>query len=197
MRRLLIVDDRPKRQEIDLGTEALHELQQLPYVELCTSLKDKIGHLEYYTLIAAHRSYLIENELLTDVIKETKSKKIYLVLFSGSISQNELIEERRLNIKSTDFYNPQTLVPFLEIFGKEDSKIKLLQLAYGEELYEMPLLLDIRNIFWLNSFEEIQKNEDLYFEIKEKANSLGFKSNNLEEILSFVTKRIRKILNCQ
>ncbi len=194
MRKLIIVDDRPKRQEHDLGDETLNVLRQLSFVELCTSLSDKIGHLDEYSIIAVHRSYLAEKNLLTKVVDETRHKKIYLVIFSGSIPQNELIEERRLNIKSTDFYNPHTLVPFLLNFAKEDSKINLLQLVYGEDLYELPMLMDIRNKFWLNTIEEIADNEDLLFEIKERAKSLGCESKKLEEIQSFINEKINSII---
>lgn len=195
MRKLLIVDDRPQRQERDLGTEALQALQRTPFIELSTTLQDKIGNLQDYTLIAVHRSYLAENELLTTVLEETKNKGIYLVVFSGSISQNVLMDEKWLNINSKDFYNQKSLVPFLCKFPDETLEIKLLQLVYGEELFELPVLMDIRHKFWLNTIEEIQDDDDLFFSIKENSASLGISAGSLEEIKTIVEDRINRTIN--
>jgi hypothetical protein len=46
----------------------------------------------------------------------------------------------------------------------------------------------------LNTIEEIADNEDLLFEIKERAKSLGCESKKLEEIQSFINEKINSII---
>lgn len=166
MRKTLIIDDRPERIKIHLTTGSLSELNILEKNGLLTysigidPSGDIVKALESFDLIAVHRTYLIKADMLNTINSYINSTKKYLIVFSGGISVNEVINGgHRLNIDASDFYTAK-LPRFIYDYGNEKSSLKapLLQFLHGDS-WRLSLLLQYRYILWKHGDKDFYDDE--------------------------------------
>lgn len=164
MRKVIIIDDRQKRKELHLSEAALLELNRLVNTGML-SIETEINPnfsldtmLDSFDIIAIHRSYLANNSLFNSISEYTKTKKKHLIVFSGGISQNIILNKgHQLNINSADFYVSK-LPLFIEQFCMEDDmQSPLLQYLYGKS-WRLTLLLQYRYLLW--TYKDIDDIDD-------------------------------------
>ena len=126
MSRVLIIEDRPERRKTIMSDNDFSELEKLKdkgWVTLDTKLpiskEELISVLSQYDLIAIHRSWMAQAGV-GNVIEEFTKERKFLITFSGGITQNLLMNNRkRLNINSTDFYK-HNLIEVIERFVNDN-----------------------------------------------------------------------------
>lgn len=155
MSKILIVDDRVNRQLQQFGKSNVNLISgncdnrtSLPDYEKESSY-DFENKLNGYSLIAVHLSWLKENRIQNEIIDYAKKNSKYLIVFSGGISQTNMIEKYILFLNSKDFYS-ENLVNLVS--SELDDKC-LYKVLYGDK-WELCLLLRYRQIIWLYSNEE-------------------------------------------
>ena len=164
----IIIDDRKERKHQYLDDETSKQLYSM-----CDIREELPSFLELgnYDLLAIHESLLKEKNQYEEIVKLAKENKKWLVLFSGGITQNYILNDGRfLKINSSDFYS--RITTFLEKYSTSESNHLLLHFIYGEE-WNLPLLLKYKNLIWIYG-EEIEsiESDDYYLE------------KNIREILS-------------
>ena len=174
MSKILIVDDRVNRQEQQFGEKNVEEISN--YCDNLTSLPgfekesnyDFKNKLKEYSLIAIHLSWLKENKIQNEIIDFAKNNKKYLIVFSGGISQTNMIEKNILFLNSKDFYS-ENLVTLVK--SEIDDKC-LYKILYGDK-WELCLLFRYRQILWLYPERSIiyeMQNYDLLSELENLSN---------------------------
>jgi len=180
MKKILLIEDRAKRQELFIEDTGINLLKfedildnkiDEDYYKLI--LEDKID-LSQYGIIISHKS-VGNNSKVIDKLKEyCKSTKTPLILFSGGISANYYNDEEYIvmEINSKTFYSQN-----LEIFLKavKEGNENILMLPYGKR-WRLSIVLNIFekiNLFieQNNTLDKVYLNEfNLFVEI-EKLNS--------------------------
>lgn len=149
MNKVVIIDDRKERKKLHLSEAALSSLEELVHsgkLDVMESINE-IEELANYSLIAVHRSYLINSGVYNNVIDFIKKSNKLLIIFSGNISQNMIMNVgRQLNINASDFYN-EKLPAFINRFSEENLESPLLQYIYGDS-WKLSLLLQYRYLLW-------------------------------------------------
>lgn len=149
MNKVVIIDDRKERKKLHLSEAALSSLEELVHsgkLDVMESINE-IEELANYSLIAVHRSYLINSGVYNNVIDFIKKSNKLLIIFSGNISQNMIMNVgRQLNINASDFYN-EKLPAFINLFSEENLESPLLQYIYGDS-WKLSLLLQYRYLLW-------------------------------------------------
>lgn len=155
----IIIDDRKERKKQHLTTDEIEKLKTLSDIsETILPFQE----LEGYSLIAIHESLLTENNLYNEIVSFAKNNEKLLILFSGGIMQNCILESGKiLKIISSEFYNKITA--FLLKYSKENIEYPLLKFLYGEE-WKLPLLLKYKNLLWkygaIDSSKMVLNRED-------------------------------------
>ncbi|MDR6845668.1 hypothetical protein [Flavobacterium granuli] len=154
MKKILILDDRIKRQESFLNDSNLAKDFFVKYSDLVDNLQDstfekfkqklavedQYGFLKDYACVIVHRS-AFSKEIVNKIFAFCSKNNINLVYFSGGISSTNLQGNDKfsfLTINSKQFYS-SNLTMFLEEF-KQNGKDNLGLLAFGEQ-YELNILL--------------------------------------------------------
>lgn len=164
---MLIIDDRTKRQEIDLGKGSEHDLYNMlislyPAVSFCSGIKS-FSELDSFKYIAVHRSFVVQNLNLEDLISYIQKTDKYLILFSGGINEKTVgLDGHYLSLNSKFFYSDR-LVKFVE-YIRDGEVPNLYQLLHGQS-WKLPLLLRYRHLKWqgpttdddINWMEEIEE----------------------------------------
>jgi len=150
MKKILLVEDRPQRQQIflekqviDLTNDILVNCADEAHRYLIEDIKTESIDWNQYSTIIIHRSGFSQ-EILDKLKEFCKENTIKLVFFSGGISSTFYMAQpyEFLQLNSKEFYT-KNLKKFLET-----NKNNLLQLAYGEK-WEVNILL--------NKLEKINK----------------------------------------
>lgn len=163
MNKVVIIDDRKERKKLHLSEAALSSLEKLVFSGKL-DVKESINGIEElsdYTLIAVHRSYLINSGVYNNLLDFIKKSNKFLIIFSGNISQNMIMNVgRQLNINASDFY-VEKLPEFINRFSEEDLESPLLQYIYGDS-WKLSLLLQYRYLLWTygGDVDEIDDEED-------------------------------------
>lgn len=163
MNKVVIIDDRKERKKLHLSEAALSSLEKLVLsgkLVVMESIND-IEEIANYSLIAVHRSYLINSGVYNNLLDFIKKSKKLLIIFSGNISQNMIMNNgRQLNINASDFYI-EKLPEFLNRFSEENIESPLLQYIYGDS-WKLSLLLQYRYLLWIygDDVDEIDDEED-------------------------------------
>ena len=138
MIKVLIVDDSVARQEQALGRSLLARLRGLGNVDILNGYTYGKGAVadSGYDMLAFHRTFLIDNGWLADVVAEAVASAKWLVLFGGTISENMFFARGRvLRMSSADFYS-ESAVAFFESLSDvppEGADNLLLKLLYGRK----------------------------------------------------------------
>lgn len=162
--RVLVMDDRKTAQEISLGEMQMKRLRSLSNVKLIYGYEYVAGAVASaeQEVLAFHRDFLMENGWLDDVVREAMEASRYLVLFSGSVSENMLFENCRvLRMNAEDFYSERTVTFFASLqnvsrapqeavpnAGETDHL--LLKLLYGDD-WAVPFAFRWRHLRWMAS----------------------------------------------
>ena len=163
MNKVVIIDDRKERKKLHLSEAALSSLEKLVLsgkLDVMESIND-IEKLANYSLIAVHRSYLINSGVYNNLLDFIKKSHKLLIIFSGNISQNMIMNNgRQLNINASDFYI-EKLPKFINRFSEENLESPLLQYIYGDS-WKLSLLLQYRYLLWTygDDVDEIDDEED-------------------------------------
>ena len=181
MNRIIIIDDRlDNRDKPNLSVSAQEKLKE-------KSLKGEItitlgidcslpieSVLKDYSLIAIHRSYLVNKNLYNSVYDYVKKTDKYLIIFSGGINPNTIRQNGHfLYMEASDFYSDR-LPLFFEEFGRTQIQYPLLKFLYGNS-WRLTLLLEYRYFLWyygyIDDIEDID-DEDDHGRVKELLNIL-------------------------
>ena len=163
MNKVVIIDDRKERKKLHLSEAALSSLEKLVLsgkLDVMESIND-IEEIANYSLIAVHRSYLINSGIYNNLLDFIKKSNKLLIIFSGNISQNMIMNNgRQLNINASDFYI-EKLPKFINRFSEENIESPLLQYIYGDS-WKLSLLLQYRYLLWIygDDVDEIDDEED-------------------------------------
>ena len=163
MNKVVIIDDRKERKKLHLSEAALSSLEKLVLsgkLDVMESIND-IEEIANYSLIAVHRSYLINSGVYNNLLDFIKKSNKLLIIFSGNISQNMIMNNgRQLNINASDFYI-EKLPEFINRFSEEILESPLLQYIYGDS-WKLSLLLQYRYLLWIygDDVDEIDDEED-------------------------------------
>ena len=163
MNKVVIIDDRKERKKLHLSEAAISSLEKLVIsgkLDVMESIND-IEEIANYSLIAVHRSYLINSGVYNNLLDFIKKSNKLLIIFSGNISQNMIMNNgRQLNINASDFYI-EKLPEFINRFSEEILESPLLQYIYGDS-WKLSLLLQYRYLLWIygDDIDEIDDEED-------------------------------------
>lgn len=207
MNKIIILDDRVERKKQFLSEEDLDKLDEmskkrdedegenekvLKMQAKFPSNMDKFKALvEDCSIIAIHRTRLVESSLYNDVVEYTKNEHKYLIIFSGGIGQSLLLNGgQQLMINASNFYTKK-LPKFIEQFGYGEIEYPLLQFLYGEQ-WRLPLLLQYRHALWMYDDKDIDLSEerlDQYQQIFKRNEILEF---SIEDEFNWVNREINK-----
>ena len=163
-KRIAIIDDRPNRPYLHLSEDVIKQLQKLPNVQFFPGIEDV--DLEQFDIIAIHRSYVINNNLMNVLDSLLKNNAKYLVLFSGGVSQPTVTEKgHKATVGSEVFYSPH-LYPFCQELTEID-EIQLYKLLYGIGSWKLPILMRLRQLYWLDPDEDDPDIDDEKEEIED------------------------------
>jgi hypothetical protein len=166
MSQILLLDDRPGRQEQYLGSkmrEKLKDLKELTTLlgEQCREMINKLNskddsNLEEFTLIIIHRSALSIDGINT-VKEHCKKKKKNLVFFSGGISQSLYSSQdfQYMLLNSKDLYQPN-LYNFLSKYV-EGQVEHITELLYGDN-WKLNLMLNYRQLLIKGKLSRTEEN---------------------------------------
>jgi len=169
MRKVLLIEDRPRRQ-LQFLTEtqfdSLNEIENLntPNADECVKfiarINEQDANLKQYDLIIVHKSSLNQTGLtfLNSIKKD-------LILFSGGLSQivYQFEDFPMLSVNSTDLYN-SNFVEFLKKYI-EGNVNSLSELVYGEK-WKLNILLRYRMLKTkseksMDDYEKIELEEQM------------------------------------
>ena len=149
MKKILLIEDRAKRQEhfiddtgVDLSkySDILDNETDKNYYELI--LNEGIN-LSQYDIIISHKSIGGNSKVIDKLKEHCKKTNTPLILFSGGIAANYYNDDDNfieMEINSKTFYS-QNLEIFLKAVKSENENI--LMLAYGKR-WELNILLNFR-----------------------------------------------------
>lgn len=144
-RRILIVDDRPKRPSLHLNAKELDALRSLVTMSETLEVED----LEQYDLIAVHRSYVINKGFGDHLDSLIKKNGLYVILFSGGIGQPTISSNGHMAIIGSDLFYSKNLIDFCKDLSGSDS-IQLYKLVYGVGKWQLPLYARLRQLQWID-----------------------------------------------
>ena len=166
----------------------LYSLCETGYLILKSDLPSERGELtlffDNFSLLILHRSYLSDNGLLNVIEEYSKNNNKFLIIFSGGVSQNLILNNRmRLNINSANLYT-SSFPSFIRSYINGDIDEPLLQLLYGDN-WKKVLLINLRNLCWIpDPSKSVKKLKGSY------SRALGIAQDNIsvEQINKLIDK---------
>jgi len=153
MNRIIIIDDRQDRDKPNLikdSQDKLDELSRGGKLTVSMGIDKSLpldSSLSEFSLIAIHRTYLVNNDLFNAVLDYIKKTGKYLILFSGGIGQSTILQSgHMLSVDASEFYS-EKLPSFLYNYSISDMQHPLLKYMYGES-WRLTLLLEYRYYLW-------------------------------------------------
>ncbi len=166
MNRIIIIDDRQDRDKPNLTKDSQDKLDEMFRAGKLTvsmgidqSLPLDSSLLEY-SLIAIHRTYLVNNDLFNAVLDFIKKTGKYLIIFSGGIGQSTILQNGHLlSVDASEFYS-EKLPLFLLEYSKTDMQHPLLKFMYGKT-WRLTLLLEYRYYLWnYDDIDDIDNDDE-------------------------------------
>ncbi len=165
--KIVIIDDRPNRPLLHLSAESFRTLKALPNVQFVTS-KEKVD-CGQFDVIAIHRSYVVSANLGDEFDNLIKNNSKYVIFFSGGVSQQTITDKGHKAILGSEiFYSPHLLSFCKDLDSDED--VQLYKLLYGIDTWRLPIMLRLRQLYWLDPDKDDTDIDDEKEEIQE---SLG------------------------
>ena len=172
MYKVLIVDDRLERKKALLDEDSFKSLKEFErdgVIVITSSLDDNASLLtkerikeilEPYRVIAIHRSWLLQNNLINIFEEFIKDSDKFFIIFSGGTTTNGFSNNfRSLSINAGKFYTSK-LLDFISDC-ENDIEPSLLRFLYGDS-WRLPLLLEYRHLLWCDQgLNNTEKEEQL------------------------------------
>ncbi len=148
MKKILIIDDRPLRQENQLGKELYDILCSLENVARDTKLD--MSDITSYDIIAIHYSLLDNNGQIKE-IRDTLSKNgKCLILFSGGNPTNRIINSGKEALVSANLFYSKSTIDFFELLMSDNIENHLLEkMLYGKN-WKVAFLERYAQLLWVN-----------------------------------------------
>ena len=148
MKKILIVDDRPMRQENQLGKDLFEKLCSLD--NIARDIKIDVNIITSYDIVAIHYS-LLDNSGQIKEIRDVLSKRgKCLILFSGGNPTNRIINGGRdALVSSSLFYSKKTIDFFEQLQSVEINKHLLEKMLYGKN-WKVAFLERYAQLLWVN-----------------------------------------------
>lgn len=148
MKKILIIDDRPLRQENQLGKELYDILCSLKNVTRDTKLD--MSAITSYDIIAIHYSLLDNNGQIKE-IRDTLSKNgKCLILFSGGNPTNRIINSGKEALVSASLFYSKSTIDFFELLMSDNIENHLLEkMLYGKN-WKVAFLERYAQLLWVN-----------------------------------------------
>ena len=193
MNKIIIIEDRPERRKTLMRENDFFELEKLKEkdwltikTELPISKVDLIKDLSQYDLIAIHRSWMAQAGIGNVIEEFISSENKFLITFSGGITQNLLMNNRkRLNMNSADFYK-HNLIDVIVRYANNDCSEPLLELLYGRS-WKLPILMQYRNLLWLGGQAFNQEKE---FALRELLDDNATDELKMEVVNNLIEKEL-------
>jgi len=196
LKKILLVEDRPERQEqyIPEGKEGVQKLMNIKGLSCLIghdckthleTLKTNTSILDEFDLLIYHRSALDKLGLTNKVNEYVKNKKKPLIHFTGG--ENNVIYSTEgfeyLLLSSRIFYSDK-LYDFIDKFQLEE-QIPLIRFVYGDN-WKLSYFLKLRAMLWRDKLEKVPF-EERYDEILKKINKTEITAEELEHEIKKAT----------
>jgi len=155
--KILVVDERPQRQENVLRESGMLELfeSMRKTKNLTNSTNLEEGKLLDYDLYAIHRSYLASNNMLDKVKKELQQNNKHLILFSGGTDTSSISNYGMVvDMSSKTFYSERILSFLKENVENSDMEYFFYKMLYGND-WKTTFLLKLRYLLWKYGVKDI------------------------------------------
>ena len=180
MKKILIVDDRPMRQENQLGKDLFDKLCSLDNITRDTMLD--VNKITSYDIVAIHYS-LLDNSGQIKEIRDVLSKSgKCLILFSGGNPTNRIINGGKEALVSASLFYSKKTIDFFELLMSDDIENHFLErMLYGKN-WKIAFLERYAQLLWVNgaSMEKWpdteELNDDEIQDLKELEKEFGHKS---------------------
>ena len=187
MKKILIVDDRPMRQENQLGKDLYSRLCSLDNVTKNNKLD--INNITSYDIVAIHYSLLANNGQIKEVRDILSRSGKCLILFSGGNPTNRITNDGREAWVSASLFYSEKTIDFFELLKSDDINCHLLEkMLYGKN-WKVAFLVRYSQLLWVNgtTMEEWPDTEDLdddefqlLHELEKEFGHMNFKQINEE-----------------
>lgn len=161
MKKILIVDDRPMRQENQLGKVLFDKLCSLDNITRDTMLD--VNKIKSYDIVAIHYS-LLDNSGQIKEIRDILSKSgKCLILFSGGNSSNRIINGGKEALVSAGLFYSKKIIDFFELLMSDDIENHFLErMLYGRN-WKVAFLEKYAQLLWVNgaTMDKWPDTEDL------------------------------------
>lgn len=192
MKKILIVDDRPMRQENQLGKDLFDKLCSLD--NITRNIKLDVNEILSYDIVAIHYSLLDKNGQVKEIRNVLSKSGKCLILFSGGNPTNRITNNgKEASVSASLFYSKKT-IEFFEMLLADNIESHLLErMLYGKN-WKVAFLERYSQLLWVNgatmnkwpatedlSDDEIQTLNDL----EKEFGHMGFEeiNENINRIL--------------
>lgn len=185
MKKILIVDDRPMRQENQLGKDLFDKLCSLDNITRDTMLD--VNKITSYDIVAIHYS-LLDNSGQIKEIRDVLSKSgKCLILFSGGNPTNRIINGGKEALVSASLFYSKKTIDFFELLMSDDIENHFLErMLYGKN-WKIAFLERYAQLLWVNGAtmekwpdtEELNDDEiQTLYELEKEFGHKSFKEIN-------------------
>ncbi len=197
MRKVLILDDRVERKKAHMSEDAIRVLFDCVKQGFLTIINGEelendslLNFLANYDLIAIHRSWLVSQKMIQEVVEYVKKEHKHLILFSGGISQSLLMNNYTYaSVNSAVFYTNR-LPFFVEKFATKEIDQPLLEFLYGGA-WLIPIYMKYRQLIWRGVDES--DDEFMLFESNYGSCISFFRDKDLLELNKAINSEITKM----
>lgn len=180
MKKILIVDDRPMRQENQLGKDLFDKLCSLE--NITRDIKFDVNEIALYDIVAIHYS-LLDNSGQIKEIRDVLSKSgKCLILFSGGNPTNRITNNGKEALISASLFYSKKTIDFFEMLLADDIESHLLErMLYGKN-WKVAFLERYSQLLWVNgatkdNWSDIEDlNDDEIQALNELEKEFGHKS---------------------
>lgn len=180
MKKILIVDDRPMRQENQLGKDLFEKLCSLD--NITRDIKFDVNDIASYDIVAIHYSLLDNSGQIKEIRDMLAKSGRCLILFSGGNPTNRIINGGKEALVSAGLFYSKRTIDFLELLKSDDVENHLLErMLYGKN-WEIAFLERYAQLLWVNGatmekWPDIEElNDDEIQVLNELEKEFGHKS---------------------
>jgi len=193
MKKILIVDDRPMRQENQLGKDLFEKLCSLDNITRDT--KVDINDITQYDIVAIHYSLLANNGQIKEIRDILFKNEKCLILFSGGNPTNRITTNGREALVSANLFYSKKTIDFFEKLKSEEIENHLLErMLYGKN-WEVAFLERYSQLLWVNgaNMDKWPELDDLDDEDFQTLDNLEkeFGRKNFKEINEVINKMLK------
>lgn len=148
MKKILIVDDRPMRQENQLGKDLFDKLCSLD--NITRNIKLDVNEILSYDIVAIHYSLLDKNGQVKEIRNVLSKSGKCLILFSGGNPTNRITNNgKEASVSASLFYSKKT-IEFFEMLLADNIESHLLErMLYGKN-WKVAFLERYSQLLWVN-----------------------------------------------